>query len=128
MQITENKNVRQRPDEGFRRWFVNDYFDIIFWYESDTTTLKGFQFCYSRNNKEKVFTWEPGRVSSHYVSSNQFEPGMSSYATAILDGDAGAIPQNALERLKKDAGELQADYVSLIIDRAEQYNQSLQHA
>jgi len=31
--ITENRSVRQRPEEGFRRWFLNEFFDIIIWYE-----------------------------------------------------------------------------------------------
>lgn len=33
--LVENKNVRQRKDEGVRRWFLDDYFDFIVWYNKD---------------------------------------------------------------------------------------------
>lgn len=120
--LKENKTVRQREKEGFRRWFVNNYFDIIIWYENKYSKLKGFQVCYSKNKHEKAFTWEPSFASSHYVSDSMFEKGMSSFATAILIGHAGKIPDIVINRLIKEQGELDNDILDFIVDKIKEYN------
>ena len=120
--LKENKTVRQREKEGFRRWFVNDYFDIIIWYTNINSKLKGFQVCYSRNKAEKAFTWEPNSVSSHYVSDSGFEKGRPSFGTAILIGHAGKIHEIVINRLIKEQGELDNDILDFIVDKINEYN------
>ncbi len=41
--IVEKKDARQIENEGFRRWFTDDFFDLIVWYENKEIT--GFQLC-----------------------------------------------------------------------------------
>lgn len=120
--LVENKNVRQRPDEGFRRWFLNDYLDLILWYESARGELTGFQLCYSRHHDERAFTWQRNKRSSHFVSSGADERGMPWIATAILHGDAGPVPGEVLQRLQEEQGELETSLLRLVIDAAEDYN------
>ena len=43
--LKENLEVRQRENEGWRRWFVNSYFELIVWYEIKGGQLTGFQLC-----------------------------------------------------------------------------------
>jgi hypothetical protein len=117
--IKENKEVRQRPDEGFRRWFCNSYFDIIFWFETEGGEMTGFQICYSRNSNEKAFTWMKDIKSHHFVSSRTtFEIP----ATAILKGDAGSLSESVLKKLRESRGELPEEYLDLILTKAVEYN------
>ncbi len=71
--LTENKSVRQRPEEGYRRWFLNEYFDIIFWYNKKNGNLIGFQICYNKRGNEKAFTWELKTKSHHFVNTDLSE-------------------------------------------------------
>ena len=121
--LTENRNVRQRPEEGFRRWFLNEYFDLIFWYESAQGELTGFQLCYSRNVTERAFSWYRNKRGSHFVSSGADQRGIRSFATAILHGDAGPVPEEVLRRLREEQGELDDDLLELVISAAREYNQ-----
>jgi hypothetical protein len=120
--LVETKNVRQRPEEGFRRWFVNEYFDVIIWYESAAGELVGFQLCYDRSVNERAFTWRRGKRGSHYVSSGSDERGRPWIATAVLHGDAGPVPAEVLDRLKNEQGELDDHNLDLIVGHVQSYN------
>lgn len=120
--LVENKNVRQRPDEGHRRWFLNDYFDVIVWYESAGGEIVGFQLCYNRTVDERAFTWQRNKRSSHFVSSGSDERGTPWIATAVLHGDAGAVPEEVLRRLTAEQGELDSDLLEMIVHHAKDYN------
>lgn len=124
--LVENKTVRQRPEEGYRRWFLNDFFDLIVWYERKGGALTGFQLCYSRHVKERAFTWQRGRQSSHFVSSGSDERGVPWIATAVLHGDAGPVPEEVLQRLREEQGELERELLERVLSAAEAFN--LRHA
>jgi hypothetical protein len=51
------------PGEPHRRWFRDDFFDLVVWYESDE--ILGFQLCYDRLGREHAITWFPDRGFSH---------------------------------------------------------------
>ena len=120
--LSENRSVRQRPEEGFRRWFVNEYFDIIVWYESRHTPPTGFQLCYDRHANERAFTWQRGKQSSHFVSDQPHGERSAWAATAILHGDAGPVPVDVLHRLREEHGELDGELLELIDGTAREYN------
>lgn len=121
--LSENKSVRQRPEEGYRRWFLNEYFDVVVWYESRGGQMYGFQLCYDRHHDERAFTWERGKQSSHYVSSGADERGRPWIATAILHGDAGPVPKDVVSRLVEERGELESALLETILERVGAYNE-----
>ncbi|HAW86324.1 MAG: hypothetical protein A2087_07415 [Spirochaetes bacterium GWD1_61_31] len=120
--LTENLAVRQRQDEGHRRWFVNSFFDLIVWYDSPGGQLTGFQFCYSRNLKERAFTWTSDYTSSHIVSDTFIEKGVSRMGTGILKGDGGPIPASVVDRFRDEAAALDLALRDLIISKIKDYN------
>lgn len=121
--LVENRSVRQRPEEGFRRWFVNDFFDLIVWYESARSEDPiGFQLCYDRHVNERAFTWQRGKRSSHYVSGGTDEAGYPWIATAVLHGDAGPVPPEVLDRFRREQGELPAGLLAQVVATVETYN------
>ncbi|MDC7220104.1 MAG: hypothetical protein PQJ59_09200 [Spirochaetales bacterium] len=120
--IKELKNVRQRPEEGFRLWFANEYFDIIFWYDEEGGNLTGFQFCYGKPHAEKAFTWELGSQSHHYVKEARAQ------GTGILRGDAGALSLGVLKQLQSVRGELPVELSNFVIKKLVDAVQARQEA
>lgn len=62
--LNEIKNVKQFEDEGPRRWFNDDYFDLIVWY-SHEGEIEGFQLCYDKGHNERALTWRKTNGYSH---------------------------------------------------------------
>ena len=63
--MIEVRDVRQNPNEQFRRWFSDDNFDLIVWYMPDEIVY-GFELSYDRDDQEKVLRWFSDRGLSHY--------------------------------------------------------------
>jgi hypothetical protein len=118
--LHEVRNVRQIPGEGKRRWFSDQYFDLIVWYEKDGSLL-GFQLCYDKFHKERAVTWRRGIGFSHEkVDDGEGVPGQHK-STPILvpDGlfDAAAIT----ERFRQESGTLDPDISTLVIETLKLY-------
>ena len=58
--LVEIEGVRQIPEEGFRRWFVDENMDLIIWYDEDLETILGFQLCYDKKSVQRCLTWQRG--------------------------------------------------------------------
>ena len=124
--LTEYKDVRQRDGEGYRRWFTDQYFDVIVWYDSEGGSMTGFQVCYDKGKSERAFTWKLERslVQSHrFVANGPVEIGTSKM-TSMLKGDAAAIEDEVLARLRESRGDLGADVLETALAKMEGYNKS----
>jgi len=121
-QLVENKEVRQREDEGYRKWFLNSFFEVILWYQKNREDFIGFQFCYSRNNNERAFTWTDQFASNRMVSDTFFEKGVSHMSTGVLKGEGGVIPEEIIEKFDSEAAILDASMKVFIIDKIRNYN------
>lgn len=128
MKLVENKGVRQRPEEGFRRWFVSPFFELIVWYEAEGREVSGFQLCVSRNAVERAFTWTKDYTSSHYVSESQTEPGISRMATGVLKGDGRRYSEEIVTRFETEASDLEPGLRTLVIEKLREYNQRAPNA
>ncbi|MCD1653592.1 hypothetical protein K7J14_02620 [Treponema zuelzerae] len=124
-QLTENLTVRQRDDEGYRKWYLNSYFDLIVWYSSKGGALIGFQICYSRNFQEKAFTWTPQYRSNRLVSDTYFEKGVSHMSSGILEGEGGLIPENVIQKFVFESNNLEVEEKKLVVDKMTDYNAAL---
>lgn len=116
--IVEIEGVRQRPEEGFRRWFSNSFFDIVFWYDEPQGELTGIQFCYGKPHSEKAFTWERTTRSHHYVSEQR----KGNAATGILRGDAGTIPPAVIKRFEEEGNQMDQEMLQMVQEKITEYN------
>jgi hypothetical protein len=122
--LSEYKEVRQRDDEGYRRWFSDSYFDIVLWYDREGGSMTGFQVCYDKGKVERAFTrkTEQRLVQSHrYVANGPVAVGTSKM-TSVLKGDAGAIDHAIIDRLMVSAGELDPMALGTILDAMTNYS------
>ncbi len=94
--LAEIKETRQIHEEGYRRWFTDDDFDLIVWYDArraeappdPVAGLKGFQLCYDKTGRERALTW----TLEHGFQHNRIDageiPGHAKMTPVIMaDGD-----------------------------------------
>lgn len=102
--LDEVLDVRQIKGETQKRWFTDDYFDLIVWLD-DNNGIIGFQLSYNRFKGEHALTWHRESGYNHYrVDDGENRPGKPK-ATPILvsDGyfDYKGIAKNFRLRSKK---------------------------
>ena len=91
--LKENKNVSQIPGEGPRRWFFDEFFDLIVWYGSDGV-ISSFQLCYDKYHRERALTWKRGGAYQHHsVDPGEVAWGNKMTPILVADGvfDSGRV-------------------------------------
>lgn len=84
--LIEMKNPAQERI-GFRRIFIDDYFDLYVWYEERNGPLIGFQLCYDKKGAEHCITWKKGKGYLHNKIDDGEKPGnMKSSPILLKDG------------------------------------------
>ena len=117
--LVEEKDVRQIKDEGFRRWFLDEDFDLIIWYENDE--IVGFQLCYDKkDDNERALTWRKGDRYMH----NRIDNGESPYSnkmTPILVSDGIFNKTEIAEKFREKAMKLEYGLVDFIYTKLLNY-------
>jgi len=114
--LREEKKVRQIPGEPRRRWFCDDYFDLIAWLEVDGS-LWGFQLCYDRERYPRALTWtKPGGYKHDGIDDGEGGAGPFK-GSPILVQDGLFDYKEVGARLAAAAGELPPDYRDFILEK-----------
>ncbi len=103
------------PGEPGRRWFQDEYFDLLVWIDDDGRPW-GFQLSYNRGPGEHALTWTPERGYRHErVDSGETDPLRNLAPVLLADGP---FPAEALRRRFFAAGaDLEADIRTFVVDR-----------
>ncbi len=114
--LAERRNVRQIPGEGFRRWFTDEYFDLIVWYDSERLRITGFQLCYDRLRNERALTWTERYGFSHTGIDDGQVPG-SHPASPVLTADGFFDGERVLDRFRSSCREIDPDVAEFVRER-----------
>ena len=68
--LKEIEGVRQIPEDGPRRWFVDDNMDLIVWYDENHDNINGFQLCYDKKSVQRCLTWQRNAGGNGSLSSS----------------------------------------------------------
>ena len=118
--LREIKNPKQYKNEGFRRWFTDDYFDLIIWYLDDKTTITGFQLTYDKEHNERALTWRSSGSYMHTgVDDGEIYGGYK--MSPILVADGSFDKSRITDKFLKAAAELDQDIVSFVHQRLLKY-------
>jgi hypothetical protein len=117
--LSEIRNARQAQGEGFRRWFTDEYFDLIVWYgESDS--LIGFQLCYDKQERERALTWTVEHGFQHNRIDSGEIPGHAKMSPVITaDGQFGAA--EILKRFEKASTAMDAGIARFVSNAVKGY-------
>lgn len=92
--LKEYTHVRQIPGESARRWFSDEYFDLIVWFD-DQDEIVGFQLCYDIHKTHRALTWQEHKGFTHHkIDDGENRPGKVKASPVLVpDGifDAAVI-------------------------------------
>ncbi len=120
--LKELSQVRQIPEEPQRRWFADDYFDLIVWFGKAGQIL-GFQLCYDLEGEERALTWRQRRGYSHQaVDSGDLQRPFKASPILVADGafDQAAI----LQRFQERSGAMDTRIARFVADKIRDYHVS----
>ncbi len=107
--VREVQGARQVPGEGFRRWFTDQYFDLIVWYDGDSPdgAIAGFQLCYDKFNRERALTWRKNKGFTHEkVDDGEGPFALQAKMTPILLPDGVFDAEGVTRRLSEQSAEM----------------------
>jgi len=113
--------VRQIKGESKRRWFVDDYFDLLIWVNKNNEII-GFQLCYDKLGDQRALTWRKGSgYMHHHVDEGEGRPGKKK-ATPILDRVDRHFEREVIaDAFKKESLKVEANVSTFIYERILQY-------
>jgi hypothetical protein len=119
--LVELPNARQFKNESYRRWFSDNYFDLIVWYDINKTTIVGFQLCYDKFGIERAITWHKDKGFSH----NRIDDGEAHFEHAkmspILVSD-GVFSKEAIgNKFKELSNGIDPKVVKLVYEKIKEY-------
>jgi len=119
--MTEIPNVRQIRGEGRRRWFCDDYFDLIVWYRAED--ISGFQLCYDRHGSPRAWTWTADHGRCHHGIDDGDDPLLGHKATPILVADGAFDAVGVKGRFATAAASLPAEVRDRVLAQLAQEEQ-----
>jgi hypothetical protein len=117
--LNEIRNARQIEGEGFRRWFTDEYFDLIVWY-GDDGSLFGFQLCYDKQVRERALTWTRDHGFQHNRIDSGETPGHSKM-TPVIIADGAFSRDPVAERFRQESASIDPGIARLVYDTVRSY-------
>ena len=117
--LSEIRNPRQIEGEGRRRWFTDEYFDLIVWHD-ESGELAGFQLCYDKPREERALSWRAGRGYSHERVDDGEIPGRAKMSPVLVPDGIFARDDVAARFLEASA-DIDRDIRTFVYDRLQQF-------
>ncbi len=120
--LRELRDIAQIKGEPRRRWFTDDFFDLIVWFDSHDE-ISGFQLCYNKDRDERALTWKrPSFYTHHRVDDGEAKP--TRKATPILLADGMFDYNKIAETFKKESGALERAISNFVYEKLLQYGKA----
>jgi hypothetical protein len=114
--LKEYQNVRQIPGEDRRRWFSDDYFDLIVWVDHQNAIV-GFELCYDANKNPHALTWHKELGFAHHrIDDGESRPGKAK-ASPILMPDGWFDHATIARRLQHASQEIDPAIAQFVHDK-----------
>lgn len=112
--LHEWEGIRQREEEGHRRWYVDEAMDLIVWFED--SDVVGFQLCYDKGSDEKAVTWHrDGGVTHTHVDAGEDRPG-SFKSSPVLTSSLPLETERVCEAFRSRAEDIDPATRRLVLD------------
>ncbi|MCP4402482.1 MAG: hypothetical protein GY801_34885 [bacterium] len=123
--LQEYEHVRQVEGEGRRRWFSDEFFDLIVW-EDDTGTIIGFQVCYDAEYAQRALTWRRDFGYTHHrVDDGEHRPGKAK-ATPVLVADGLFDRQAIAAKFAQASSKISQDISRFVLNKLLEYPEAHQ--
>ena len=122
--MQEHPDVRQIEGDPRRRWFSDDFFDLIVWFAPDGS-MHGFQLCYDRDFKPRALTWLKGHGYTHDGIDDGDAPGGMNKSSPILVADGLFDKEDIAAKFETSAAELPDDIRGPVREKIREYKKDL---
>ena len=113
-------DAAQKEDDIFRRWFGDDYFELIVWYNRNDYSIRGFQLCYDIARNERSLTWTAGRGFAHTGVDDGSRPMRHPSSPTLVED--GIFPgQSVLDRFIRSCAGIDRVISRLVISKINEY-------
>jgi hypothetical protein len=118
--MLKESHVTRYPANSLRRWFSDEYFDLIVWVGRDEA-LSGFQLCYDKCKNERALTWTEEKGFIHErVDDGERNP--SKNLTPILVPDGTCPTRELIERFLVNSEQIDPVLSSFVVDKLREYH------
>lgn len=118
--LKEYRRVKQIKGEAKRRWFSNEFFDLIVWFD-DKRNIVGFQLCYDVLKASRALTWRQGAGYAHNrIDEGEDRPGKMK-ASPILVADGIFESVTIAETFKKESQLIEKDISTFVYNKIMEY-------
>lgn len=115
--LYEIHNVAQTEADLLRRWFDDEYFDLVVWCVPDTGEPVAFHLSYDRARNERTIAFNEGQFKHWQVDAGDRTP-MANYAAMFTGaGDADADVEKLARRFEKQSQEIELRIAEFVIER-----------
>ncbi|MCX7680184.1 MAG: hypothetical protein N2316_13350 [Spirochaetes bacterium] len=115
--------VAQKEKNYRRRWFEDDFFELIVWYDS-SDVIHGFQLCYAHSGVERALTWKSNTGFVHEKIDDSRVFGHMP-ATPILVPDGIFPAEVIITEFTKRANQIDETIVQFVQEKLLEYQQLL---
>lgn len=126
--LSEFKSVKQHEGEPLRRWFEDDFFDLIVWYadgdsrnDDGNRNIYGFQLCYDKKGRERAVTWLETTGYSHEI----IDSGQTSawdVRSPVLSGAAAFPREHVIECFTERSAEIETHIARCVLQKLADYS------
>jgi len=124
--MREIANVRQRTGESRRRWFYDDYFELVVWFR-EAGAITQFELSYDLDRDWRAIRWKEGTACTHYrVDDGEDRPHRN--AAPMLRTTSGGPPDEVFTRFaaRCSPGGLEAEIGEFVVGRLGEWRFRLQ--
>ena len=118
--LKEAKHVMQVKGEPRRRWFDDEYFDLIVWFEPGDEVF-GFQLCCDMESKPRALTWTRKYGYKHTGIDNGENAWGASKNSPVLVDDGLFDTPSISKKLEESAGELPAEIAAFVLEKVKAF-------
>jgi len=120
LMLREYHDVSQVEGETTRRWFSDEYFDLIVWLDGNKI-ISGFQLCYDITRQHRAVTWRKEKGFTHHrVDDGENRPGKIK-SSPILIAD-GIFEYRAIaERFRRESAHIEPQLAAFVYKTLMQY-------
>jgi hypothetical protein len=119
--LKEIIDVRQIAGEPRRRWFTDNYFDLIVWV-GENKDIEGFQLCYDKGMNERALTWEkPSSYRHNRVDDGEENP-LQPKRTPVLVADGMFDSLTVAESFRNESKRIDTDINKFVYEKLVGYH------
>lgn len=118
--LAEIPKVKQIPGEPQRRWFMDNFFDLIVWLDEQSQII-GFQLCYDVSGNERALTWRRKVGFQHQRVDDGERHGMRFKGTPILVADGAFEGAHIAEVFRVQSLNIDSKIAEFMIEKLQQF-------